>query len=79
MAWIKKCPQQIFGEKVALIQRKKRAKKTTTGTPKKKRAPSVYNLFMKDCIPIMKKHNPDIPHTEVFTACAKEYQKRKKE
>lgn len=48
----------------------KRKTKKSTG---KKRAPSKYNLFMKECIPKTKAINPDVPHTEIFTACAKKY------
>lgn len=47
------------------------------GKQKTKRAPSAYNLHMKDCIPKKKKESPNMQHTEVFTACAAEYKKQK--
>lgn len=55
------------------MQKAKPQRKTKKGNGKK-RAPSKYNLFMKECIPKTKAVNPpDVPHTEIFTACAKKY------
>jgi len=54
-----------------------KAKETKKNEPRKKRKPSAYNLFMKECIPQKKQDNPGVEHTEVFSLCAGDYKQRK--
>lgn len=46
----------------------------------RRRAPSEYNLFLKDCIRRARERNEwkQKPITEVFSFCVSEYKKRKK-
>ncbi len=46
-------------------------------TSRAKRAPSAYNLFMKTEVPKVKKKNPNMSHTDAFTAAAKRWGKQK--
>ena len=45
---------------------------------RKKRAPSVYNLHMKDCIKAMKDTEPGMDHRERFSACVAAWREKKK-
>lgn len=73
LGWADKCLKN------RIPKNKKEAKSLSSETkndkPKKERAPSKYNLHMKECIPRMKEKNPNIEHTEVFKMCATEYKK----
>ena len=44
---------------------------------KKKRAPTAYNLFMKDMIKELRQKHPDIDKKELMSMGAKEWQKQK--
>ena len=41
------------------------------------RAPSKYNIFMKQTLIELKKSKPDMTHAERFTECAKLWKERK--
>lgn len=45
--------------------------------PKKKRAPSAYNLFVKEAMPYLKEQYPDKPTKELFSMAGKEWKKHK--
>lgn len=45
--------------------------------PKKKRAPTAYNLFMKDMIKELRLKHPDIDKKDLMSMGAKEWQKQK--
>lgn len=47
--------------------------------PKKKRAPTAYNLFMKDMIMKLRQEHPTIDKKELMSLGAKEWQKQKLE
>lgn len=49
----------------------------TKSAPKKKRAPTAYNLFMKDMIKELRQKHPDIDKKELMSMGAKEWQKQK--
>lgn len=49
----------------------------TKSAPKKKRAPTAYNLFMKDMIKDLRQKYPDIDKKELMSMGAKEWQKQK--
>lgn len=48
---------------------------TNFGPPKKKRAPSKWQLFLKECV---KKQDEDIKYTEKVQLCSVEYKEMKK-
>lgn len=50
---------------------------TTTKQDKQKRAPSVYNLYMKTELARIKKANPTMDHKAAFTAAASGWAKSK--
>lgn len=49
------------------------------GVPKKKRAPTEYNLFMKERITKLRQEHPAIDKKELMSMGAKEWQKQKAE
>lgn len=49
----------------------------TKAAPKKKRAPTAYNLFMKDMIKDLRQKHPAIDKKELMSMGAKEWQKQK--
>lgn len=49
------------------------------GGPKKKRAPTEYNLFMKDRIMKLRLEHPDIDKKELMSMGAQDWQKQKAE
>ena len=53
-------------------------KNGSTKAPKKKRAPSEYNLFMGSKIKSLKRKSPNLTHTEVFAKAVDEWKKSKK-
>ena len=48
------------------------------GNPKEKRAPSPYNIFVKDKYAEIKAENPNMDKTEIFAEIAKKWQESKK-
>lgn len=50
---------------------------STKAAPKKKRAPTAYNLFMKDMITDLRKKHPTIDKKDLMSMGAKEWQKQK--
>lgn len=56
-----------------------KAETSKSSVPKKKRAPTEYNLFMKDKIKELREAHPDIDKTELMRMGAKEWQKLKAE
>lgn len=50
---------------------------TVKNAPKKKRAPTAYNLFMKDMIKELRQKHPDIDKKELMSMGAREWQKQK--
>ena len=49
------------------------------GNPKEKRAPSVYNIFVKEKYAMIKDTNPEMDKTEIFAEIAKLWQIHKAE
>ena len=67
-----------------LLNNKKNAKKLKVkkgfdkdGNVKEKRAPTLYNIFVKDQFPIIKNTNPELDKKEIFKEIAKVWKKRK--
>lgn len=50
---------------------------TVKNAPKKKRAPTAYNLFMKDMIKELRQKHPDIDKKELMSMGAREWQSKK--
>ncbi|KAJ8466963.1 hypothetical protein OPV22_029515 [Ensete ventricosum] len=48
-------------------------RRSSTSVPKKHRAPSAYNHFMREEIQRIKAAKPDIPHREAFSMAAKNW------
>jgi hypothetical protein len=61
-------------EKVVKAAGKKpsKSKKSDTDEPKKKRAPSVFNLYVKDVMPSMKAKHPDVKDGKLMIGFASE-------
>jgi len=49
------------------------------GNVKEKRAPTLYNIFVKDQFPIIKNTNPELDKKEIFTEIAKVWKNRKQD
>jgi hypothetical protein len=45
---------------------KKKAKKEEGGEEKKKRAPSAYNLYVRDTMPVVKEDNPEMSRQDLM-------------
>ena len=54
---------------------KKSGKKSSDGEPKKKRAPSAYNLYIKDKMAEIKVSNPEIKGKDLMKAAIDEWKK----
>ena len=66
--------------KVINIEKPKRKKKLDEdGNVKEKRAPSAYNIFVKEKYAEIKEENPDMDKTKIFEELAKLWNIRKKE
>ena len=66
-------------EKAAKAEKPKRKKGVDKdGNPKEKRAPSAYNIFVKDKYAEIKAENPALDKTEIFAEIAKKWQENKK-
>jgi hypothetical protein len=67
-------------EKAAKAEKPKRKKGVDKdGNPKEKRAPSAYNIFVKEKYTEIKEANPDMDKTEIFAEIAKLWQGQKAE
>ena len=67
-------------EKAAKAEKPKRKKGVDKdGNPKEKRAPSAYNIFIKEKYAEIKVANPDMDKTEIFAEIAKLWQGQKAE
>jgi len=65
-------------EKAAKAEKPKRKKGVDKdGNPKEKRAPSAYNIFVKEKYAEIKEANPDMDKTEIFAEIAKLWQGQK--
>ena len=47
------------------------------GSKKKTRAPSAYNIFVKEAIAHLKKQNPDLSHKERFKLAVGQWREQK--
>ena len=66
-------------EKAAKEEKPKRKKGfDNDGNPKEKRAPSPYNIFVKEKYAEIKAENPNMDKTEIFAEIAKKWQESKK-
>jgi len=66
-------------EKAAKPEKPKRKKGfDKDGNPKEKRAPSAYNIFVKEKYAEIKAENPNMDKTEIFAEIAKKWQESKK-
>lgn len=65
-------------EKAAKAEKPKRKKGfDKDGNPKEKRAPSAYNIFVKEKYAEIKAANPDMNKTEIFSEIARLWQEKK--
>jgi hypothetical protein len=65
-------------EKAANAEKPKRKKGVDKdGNPKEKRAPSAYNIFVKEKYAEIKETNPEMDKTEIFAEIAKLWQEQK--
>ena len=71
---VKKRPKQPKKKADKPAKSSKKAEKKE----KVKRAPSAYNLFMKEELAKVKKANPNMEHKEAFAAAAANWSKQKK-
>jgi hypothetical protein len=58
------------------MARKSASKSPKRSSPKKKRAPSQYNIFMKAEIKKLQKTHPKLAHTERFRMAAANWSKK---
>ena len=66
-------------EKAAKAEKPKRKKGfDKDGNPKEKRAPSLYNIFVKEKYAEIKAENPNMDKTEIFAEIAKKWRESKK-
>lgn len=52
-------------------------KKGVLKKDRKKKAPSAYNIFVKEAMPHLKEQFPDLSHKELFKLAAQEWSKKK--
>lgn len=82
MAPTKKTKTEKKETKAPITLAKKTETKTKTGSSKgeakAKRSLSAYNLYMQKNLPLVKKENPSLSHTEAFKKTAENYSKEKK-
>jgi len=67
-----KCDCETLIQEIEMLKARIEALERGGGTRRSKRAPSKYNLFMKECI-----KGKSGPIQERFRACALEYKKHK--
>ena len=59
--------------------KKKKAKKTEDGEEKKKRAPTEYNLFVKDTMGVVKEENPEMSRQDLMREVGRMWKEKKEE
>ena len=59
--------------------KKKKAKKTEEGEEKKKRAPTAYNLFVKDTMGVVKEENPEMSRQDLMREVGRLWKEKKGE
>jgi hypothetical protein len=57
--------------------KKKKAKKTEDGEEKKKRAPTAYNLFVKDTMGVVKEENPEMSRQDLMREVGRMWKEKK--
>ena len=57
--------------------KKKKAKKTEDGEEKKKRAPTAYNLFVKDTMGVVKEENPEMSRQDLMREVGRLWKEKK--
>ena len=57
--------------------KKKKAKKTEDGEEKKKRAPTAYNLFVKDTMRVVKEENPEMSRQDLMREVGRMWKEKK--
>ena len=56
---------------------KKKAKKTEDGEEKKKREPTLYNLFVKDTMGVVKEENPEMSRQDLMREVGRMWKEKK--
>ena len=69
----KEMKEEEKGEK----PKKKKAKKTEDGEEKKKRAPTAYNLFVKDTMGVVKEENPEMSRQDLMREVGRMWKEKK--
>jgi hypothetical protein len=59
--------------------KKKKVKKTEDGEEKKKRAPTAYNLFVKDTMGVVKEENPEMSRQDLMREVGRMWKEKKGE
>ena len=57
--------------------KKKKVKKTEDGEEKKKRAPTAYNLFVKDTMGVVKEENPEMSRQDLMREVGRLWKEKK--
>jgi hypothetical protein len=57
--------------------KKKKVKKTEDGEEKKKRAPTAYNLFVKDTMGVVKEENPEMSRQDLMREVGRMWKEKK--
>ena len=57
--------------------KKKKVKKTEDGEEKKKRAPTAYNLFVKDTMGVVKEENPEMSRQDLMREVGRMWNEKK--
>ena len=69
----KEMKEEEKGEK----PKKKKVKKTEDGEEKKKRAPTAYNLFVKDTMGVVKEENPEMSRQDLMREVGRLWKEKK--
>jgi hypothetical protein len=59
--------------------KKKKVKKTEDGEEKKKREPTLYNLFVKDTMSVVKEENPEMSRQDLMREVGRMWKEKKGE
>ena len=59
--------------------KKKKVKKTEDGEEKKKRAPTAYNLFVKETMGVVKEENPEMSRQDLMREVGRMWKEKKGE
>ena len=60
-------------------EKKKKAKKEEGGEEKKKRAPSAYNLYVRDTMGVVKEDNPEMSRQDLMREVGRMWKEKKEE